>query len=227
MDRVLSDLDLTIPLVQFSGSTSRRLCFERCRLGPLPPPFDLRTGFGFRGLGAVAVAVELEDRGVMDESVDGRHGRHRVLEDLVPLAEDQVRGDDDRLLLVALSEEGEQDLHFLAGLLDVADIVEDDDVEAFEFGECGRQFQVAFGREQLRHQFERRGKHHLQLMSLDPLATEGGDQMRFAAPRQTEAQQIVAAANQVTGQQRGQLSSHFIRRLFLFDRVDGFARRQS
>ena len=53
------------------------------------------------------------------------------LKNLVPLAEDQVRGDGDRLLLVALGEEGEQDLHFLAGLLHVADIVEDDDVPAF------------------------------------------------------------------------------------------------
>ena len=63
----------------------RHLCFERCRLSPFPPPLDSGTRLEFRRLGAVAVAVKLEDRGVMHESVDGGHGRHRILEDLVPL----------------------------------------------------------------------------------------------------------------------------------------------
>jgi hypothetical protein len=84
----------------------RLLVFERCRFGPLPPPLDSRARFGFGRLGAVAVAVKLKDRRVMHEPVDGGHGRHRVFEDLVPLAEDLVRGDDDRLLLVALGQEG-------------------------------------------------------------------------------------------------------------------------
>ena len=125
----------------------------------------------------------------MYEPVDGRHGGHRVLEDLVPLAEDQVRGDDDGLFLVAFGEEGEEHFHFLAGLVDVADIVEDDGIKALEFGKRGRQFQVALGGEQLGHEFEGGSEKHLQVVSLDPLATEGSHQMRFTPPWQAEAQQ--------------------------------------
>ena len=44
-------------------------------------------GFGF--LGPDTLAVELQDRGVMHQPVYGRHGRQRVLEDLVPFREHQ------------------------------------------------------------------------------------------------------------------------------------------
>jgi len=40
--------------------------------------------------GAVTGHVELEDRRVVNESIDGRGGGHGVLEDPVPLAEDEV-----------------------------------------------------------------------------------------------------------------------------------------
>ena len=42
------------------------------------------------GVGAIAGAGELEDDGVVDEPVDGAGGGHGVLEDLVPLGEDEV-----------------------------------------------------------------------------------------------------------------------------------------
>ena len=72
----------------------------------------------------------------MHEPVDDRHRGHRILEDLIPLAEDQgVRGDDDRFLFVALGEEGEEHLQLIAGLLHIADVVEDHVVEALELGE--------------------------------------------------------------------------------------------
>ena len=80
----------------------------------------------------MTVAGELQDRGVMHEAVDGCHGGHGILEDLIPLGEAQVGGDHDRLLLVALGQEVEEGLHFLAGLLDIADVVNDDTVEALE-----------------------------------------------------------------------------------------------
>jgi len=68
----------------------RHLSFERCRSGPLPPPLDLGFGFGFGQLHPVTVAGKLEDDGVMHEAVDSGHRGHRIFEDLVPLAEDQV-----------------------------------------------------------------------------------------------------------------------------------------
>jgi hypothetical protein len=82
----------------------------------------------------MTLAGKLEDRGVVHEPVDGGHGGHRVLEDLVPLAEDQVGGDDHGALLVALGQEGEEHLHLLARLLHVAEVVEDDRVIPRELG---------------------------------------------------------------------------------------------
>ena len=82
--------------------------------------------------GAEAVAGKLEDGGVVNEAIDGGHGGHGILEDLVPLGEDQVRGDDNALLFVAFGQELEEDLHLLTGLLDVTDVIEDDGIEAVE-----------------------------------------------------------------------------------------------
>jgi hypothetical protein len=49
--------------------------------------------FLFCVFGAVAFPVELKDRGMVDDPINGRRCRHGILEDLVPFAEDQIRGD--------------------------------------------------------------------------------------------------------------------------------------
>ena len=94
---------------------------------------------------------------MVDQAVDSGHGRHRVLEDLIPLGEDQVGGDNDGLLLVALGEEMEKDLHLLGRLLDVADVVDDYGVETLEPGDGLRKLQVALGDQKLGDQSERPG----------------------------------------------------------------------
>src|SRR5438034_8188457 len=48
---------------------------------------------------AVALALERDHGGVVDEPVDQRGGDHRVAEDLAPLFEAAVGGDDDRAAL--------------------------------------------------------------------------------------------------------------------------------
>ena len=63
-------------------------------------------------------------------------------------------------------------------------------------------------------------------MAADPLASDRGDQVRFAAAGQAEAQEVVAAAHEVRFEQRGQLTADFVRQLFLVERLEGFARRQ-
>jgi hypothetical protein len=47
---------------------------------------------------------------VVDEAVGDRHGGHRIVEYLVPLAEDQIGGDDDGLLFVAFGQKLEEDV---------------------------------------------------------------------------------------------------------------------
>ena len=66
----------------------------------------------------------------MYDSVDGGRGGHRVLEDAVPLREDEVAADEHAPTLVPLGKEGEEDLHLGTVLLDVAEVVQDDRIEA-------------------------------------------------------------------------------------------------
>ena len=59
----------------------------------------------------------------MDEPDQGR-SHHRVAEDLAPLLERAVRGDDDRAALVAARDEREQQVRGLALERQVADLVD-------------------------------------------------------------------------------------------------------
>mgnify|MGYP001209608559 CR=1 FL=1 len=68
---------------------------------------------------------EFEDDAVVYQAVDGRGGGHLVLEDFVPLGKGQVAGEHDRATLIAVGEQVEEDLHLLARLLDIANVVED------------------------------------------------------------------------------------------------------
>ena len=43
----------------------------------------------------------------MNQSVDGRHRRHRILKDFVPLAEDQVGAHQHAASFITLGKEGE------------------------------------------------------------------------------------------------------------------------
>ena len=83
-------------------------------------------------LGSNAGSVKFENDGVMDDAVDGCGGGHRIFEDLVPLTEDQIAGDDHGAPLVALGHESEEDFDFFSALLHVAEVVEDDDVKGIE-----------------------------------------------------------------------------------------------
>ena len=69
---------------------------------------------------------------MVDQPVDGSGRGHGVLEDPVPLREDQVAGDYDAATLVAFAKECEEDLHLITVLLDVAYVVKDHYIEAVE-----------------------------------------------------------------------------------------------
>ena len=65
-------------------------------------------------------------------AVDGGRSGHRILEDLLPAAEDHVAGHDDGAALVAFGDQGEQHVGLLGLLLQVAEIVEDQNLEVIE-----------------------------------------------------------------------------------------------
>jgi hypothetical protein len=60
--------------------------------GQTSPPFSPGLVL-FCFPGPHALTAKFQDHRVMDESVDGGHGRHRVFEDLIPLGKHQIAGD--------------------------------------------------------------------------------------------------------------------------------------
>ena len=101
------------------------------------------------GFDPVAGDVELEDDAVMDQAVDGRGGGHRVFEDLFPLAEGQVAGEEHAAAFIAFGQEGEEDLDLIAVLLDVADVIDEQRFIAAEPPDGLGQHEIALGRQQL------------------------------------------------------------------------------
>src|SRR5207302_8225479 len=76
-------------------------------------------------LRAVARQVQLDDHAVVDEPVDRRRGRHRILEDRLPARERQVARQQHAATLVTLRQQREQYLHLLSALLHIAQVVHD------------------------------------------------------------------------------------------------------
>jgi peptidase E len=63
---------------------------------------------------------------VVHDAIDGGQRGRRVFEDAFPLAEDEVGRDAHAVAFVPLAQEREQHLHFVAVVLDVADVIEED-----------------------------------------------------------------------------------------------------
>ena len=97
---------------------------------------------------------------MVHDAVDGACGGHRIFEDPVPLAEDEVAGDDHAPPLVALGEEGEEHLHLLAALLHVTDVVEDHRVVAVERRQLLLEPEIALRDEEPLHERVGRGEEH-------------------------------------------------------------------
>ena len=91
---------------------------------------------------------------MVDQPVDGGSGGHGVFEDAIPLAEDEVAGEHQAAAFVAFGQEGEEHFHLFGALLDVAEVVEDDDVVAIHLFQPGLEAQVAFGDEHLLDEVE-------------------------------------------------------------------------
>ena len=100
----------------------------------------------------VAGDVKLQVDGVVDHPVNRRGGGHGVGEDAFPLGEDQVGRDAQRPAFVAFGDEGEKDLGLLSALGQVADIVQEQDVEVVQLAQLSGQVEVALGGEQVLHQ---------------------------------------------------------------------------
>ena len=95
------------------------------------PGFALMVGSG-AVLESPAFVAGLDDLAVMGEAIEERRSHLGVAEDGWPFAECQVRRDDDRSALVELADEMEQELAAGLGEWQIAQLVEDQKVEAGE-----------------------------------------------------------------------------------------------
>ena len=97
--------------------------------------------------------------------------------------------------LVAFGEKRKQDLHLVAALLDVPDVVEDDGVVGIERGEILLEAKVAFRSEQSLDERERRGEEDA-VAALDQLVADGAHQVGLPSTRQSERKNVVAALDE-------------------------------
>ena len=135
----------------------------------------------------------------MDDPVDCSSSGHRVLEDLVPLRENQVAGDHHAPTLVPLRQEGEEHLDFLPALLHVSDVVDDDDVEMVEPFQRALEFEAPLGDQQSLHDAEGGLEQHL-VATLDQRVPDcGAKPVWLDAGARCGAQQEFAGAS-LTGQ---------------------------
>ena len=143
----------------------------------------------------------------MHQPVDGRGGGHRVLEDAVPLAEDEVAADQYAFALIAFSEEGKQYLDLIAVLLEIPDVIEDDHSIAVEAAQFFFQAQFLFGAEQALHQLERGGKED-PVAPFDEGLADGAEQMGLTPSGQAKGEDIMGSPDKVALTESGQLSTY-------------------
>ena len=118
--------------------------FRRRAVGPEPEP--LGAAPVPRSREAVALALERDHVGVVDEAVDEGGGDHGVAEDLAPGLEAAVGGDDDRAAFVAARDQREEQVGGLAFEWQVADLVDDEQARSARGGGVRRRGRCGVGR---------------------------------------------------------------------------------
>lgn len=93
----------------------------------------------------VAVALEGDDLGVVDEAVDHGRGDHVVAEDLSPAAEDLVAGHDQTRAFISGRNQLEEQVGGFVLERDVADLVDHQKRVAAELGQLGLQAACVVG----------------------------------------------------------------------------------
>ena len=125
----------------------------------------------------------------------------------IPIAEDQVAGDEDALAFVPLGQEGEKHFHFIAALLDVADVVEDHGVIDVERGQFSFQAKVALGGQQPLDKREGRREQD-PVAAPDEFVADGSHNVTFASAGQSEDEQVLPTFDKATFTQARHLLHH-------------------
>ena len=100
----------------------------------------------------------------MDQPIDGSGGGHGIFEDGVPFRKRQVASNQDAAALVAMGQQGKEHFHFLPGVLDIADVVEDQPILFAPAFQQSGQGQFALGQQQFLHHQVTRHKQDLSIL---------------------------------------------------------------
>ena len=157
-----------------------------CDLGG--PPRFLLASFE-RGAAPVVLDVQLEDRGMVDEAIDGGHGGGLVGEDLVPFAEGLVGGYEQRAPFVSRRDELEEHTGFGLILLHVGEVVEDQQMVAVEPGELAFESEFAPCHLQALHQIGCAGEEHA-VAVLDEGEADDRGKMALPTPGSQNTRQL-------------------------------------
>jgi hypothetical protein len=89
---------------------------------------------------------------VVDHAVDSSHGGHRIFENAFPFAKNEIGGDEHRFSFIAFRKERKEHLHFVAIVLNVANIIEDHTGIFVQLCQLLRQAKVPFGGQEPLHE---------------------------------------------------------------------------
>ncbi len=109
------------------------------RLGNVLPGFSAGDGGTF----AVALAVHLDDGGMVYEAVDSGDRHRGVWKNVIPSGKRLIGGDGDRVTLVAMGDELEQGAGLDLVLSHVGQVIEHDEIVFVELVEHGWQAEIA------------------------------------------------------------------------------------
>ena len=176
---------------------------------------------------SVALDVELEDRRVVHEPVDGGERHGGVWEDAAPLAEGLVGGDQDGSPLVARADELEEHARLGLVLGDVGEVVEDQQVMLVEPVDGGLEGEFAARRLEALDQVGGAREQDAPAV-LDQAAADGGGEMALAPAGRAEQQQVGAAIEPaIAGDQRHDLGFRDRRHGLELEGVERLAGRQT
>ena len=82
---------------------------------------------------------------MVDQAIHGSHGHHGIGKDGIPLTEGLIGSDQQTFAFVAVSDQLEEDRSFRLRLLDIAEVINDEEVKAVELFKGGRQLKLEFG----------------------------------------------------------------------------------
>jgi hypothetical protein len=131
------------------------------------------------------VLSEFNNDAVVNNAVNGGSSGQGVFEDLIPLRENEIGSDDDTAAFISFGEQGEEHLHLITGLLDVADVIEDQNLKAVEAAKLLLEKQITFRAQEIIDETEGGREEHA-ASGVNELMSNGSSKMSFATPGQTK-----------------------------------------